>query len=203
MIAQAVGSSTGRSMDAANIRPSALGKVTCSVRCLGVFREEMPGLTPRGYRGKVGAVTTGNASYPPQLRPVTGPLRWVLVAVGTVSVGLGAVGAILPLLPTTPFLLLAVLCFARSSERMHTWLLAHRWFGPYIVNYYAGTMTKRQLVQTLCIMWIGLGVSAYLIGKPVVWIVFAILGTSVSIHLLTLKWQRARTSTAGHSGTGA
>ena len=127
----------------------------------------------------------------------------MLVAVGTVSVGLGAVGAILPLLPTTPFLLLAVLCFARSSERMHTWLLAHRWFGPYIVNYYAGTMTKRQLVQTLCIMWIGLGVSAYLIGKPVVWIVFAILGTSVSIHLLTLKWQRARTSTAGHSGTGA
>lgn len=86
---------------------------------------------------------------------------------------------------------------------MHTWLLAHRWFGPYIVNYYAGTMTKRQLVQTLCILWIGLGVSAYLIGKPVVWIVFAILGTSVSIHLLTLKWQRARTSAAGHSGTVA
>lgn len=148
-------------------------------------------------------MTTGNAPSPAQLRPVTGPLRWVLVAVGSISVGLGAVGAVLPLLPTTPFLLLAVLCFARSSERMHTWLLAHRWFGPYIVNYYAGTMTKRQLVQTLSILWLGLGFSAYFIDKPVVWGVFAALGMCVSIHLLTLKRRRARGEATWHSGEAA
>jgi uncharacterized membrane protein YbaN (DUF454 family) len=47
-------------------------------------------------------------------------------------VGLGAVGAVLPLLPTVPFLLLAAFCFARSSERLHGWLISHPRFGPSI-----------------------------------------------------------------------
>lgn len=58
--------------------------------------------------------------------------RWLWLAGGLVSLALGAAGAVLPLLPTTPFVLLAAFCFARSSRRLHDWLLRHRLFGPLI-----------------------------------------------------------------------
>lgn len=59
----------------------------------------------------------------------------LLVFTGIACVGLGSAGIVLPLVPTTPFLLLAAACFAKSSDRFHAWLLAHRRFGPVIRNY--------------------------------------------------------------------
>ena len=58
---------------------------------------------------------------------------WVLA--GLLFVAIGAIGVVLPLLPTTPFLLVATYCFARSSERLNRWLLSHRIFGPLIDNW--------------------------------------------------------------------
>ncbi|CNI24414.1 MULTISPECIES: DUF454 family protein [Yersinia] len=58
--------------------------------------------------------------------------RWLLIALGWVAVVLATLGVVLPLLPTTPFLLLAAWCFARSSPRFHHWLLYRSWFGSYI-----------------------------------------------------------------------
>ncbi len=59
-------------------------------------------------------------------------VRALLIIIGTISAITGIIGIILPLLPTTPFLLLAAACYARSSERFYNRLLANRWFGPSI-----------------------------------------------------------------------
>lgn len=59
-------------------------------------------------------------------------LKGLLVIVGTVSVALGILGILLPILPTTPFLLLAAICYSHSSERFYVWLLSNRYFGHYI-----------------------------------------------------------------------
>jgi uncharacterized membrane protein YbaN (DUF454 family) len=66
-----------------------------------------------------------------------GPLRVVLLALGFVFVGLAALGVFLPLLPTTPFLLLAAACFAKSSQRFYAALLGNRVFGPLIRDWRA------------------------------------------------------------------
>lgn len=108
-------------------------------------------------------------------------------AVALISLGLGAIGAFVPLLPTTPFLLLSALCFAKASDRLLNYLLGHRIFGSYLHQYYSGEMTLAYKLQTLAVMWLGLIVSAWLIGKPWPWVIFAVIGTGVSIHILTLK----------------
>ena len=62
--------------------------------------------------------------------------KGIFLVAGFGLVGLGTIGIFVPLLPTTPFLLLAAACFARSSERCHRWLLGHRLFGPILKNWH-------------------------------------------------------------------
>lgn len=62
-------------------------------------------------------------------------MRILWAALGLISMGLGFVGIVLPLLPTVPFMILAAFCFARSSERLHLWLLSHPVFGPAITDW--------------------------------------------------------------------
>lgn len=62
-------------------------------------------------------------------------MRWLWAAAGIICVALAAIGILLPLLPTVPFLLLAAFCFARSSERLHARLLQHPTLGPPILDW--------------------------------------------------------------------
>lgn len=76
---------------------------------------------------------------------------WALF--GVLALALGAAGAVLPLLPTTPFLLLAAFGFARSSPRLHRWLLAHRTFGPLIRNWHEhGSIDRRTKVVSMVVI---------------------------------------------------
>ena len=118
------------------------------------------------------------------------PLRkGLLMAAGIIAVGLGTIGVFLPLLPTTPFLLLAAACFIRSSDRLYTWLIHHRWFGSYIRHYREHrAITRRAKVVTLVMLWSVIGYSALAVAT--VWwlrVVLGVIAAGVTLHLLHLK----------------
>mgnify|MGYP001073412573 CR=1 FL=1 len=115
--------------------------------------------------------------------------RYFLTAAGFVAVGLGLLGIFVPLLPTTPFLLLAAACWMRSSQRLHDWLLHHRWFGDYVRNYVEYRAVRpRARVVTLALLWGVIGAAA--LTAVTSWWVRALLGVvavGVTVHLLQLK----------------
>ncbi|MCL2528429.1 MAG: YbaN family protein [Defluviitaleaceae bacterium] len=71
----------------------------------------------------------------------TGPKKYAYIIVGLLSLGIGAVGVVLPLVPTTPFVLLAAICFGKSSHRLHTWFTSTRLYKKNI----EGMITKKAL----------------------------------------------------------
>lgn len=123
--------------------------------------------------------------------------RGLLVAAGLVCVGLGLIGVVVPVLPTTPFLLLAAACFLRSSDRLHRWLLGNRVFGEYLRRYREGEgLPLSSKVATLVLLWASLGASAFFAVPPRLWwvrfLLFAV-GVGVTIHVLCIKTRREPT----------
>jgi uncharacterized protein len=114
--------------------------------------------------------------------------RWMLITAGMICVGLGAIGVILPGLPTTPFLLLAAYCFARSSEHFHGWLVNHRWLGSYVRNFEEGRgMTRPAKATTVLIIWLSFGVTIVFF-VPVVWgqVGMVLMAVTVSVYIMRL-----------------
>lgn len=88
-------------------------------------------------------------------------LKSLLIIIGTLSLGLGILGILVPGLPTTPFLLLTAGLYARSSPRLHRWMLNHPTIGRYIKKYREnGGMTKRQKIYSITLMWLMISISA-------------------------------------------
>jgi len=84
--------------------------------------------------------------------------RWLLRTAGFLFLGLGAVGVVVPGLPTTPLVLVAAACFARSSPRLHRWLLANRVFGPLIRNWQEHRSISPRARRTAISMIVAVGV---------------------------------------------
>ena len=118
--------------------------------------------------------------------------RYTLIACGTLSVILGIIGIFLPILPTTPFLLLAAACYGRSSDRLHRWLLNNRWFGPYLKDYSEGRgLPLRLKILTILTLWLVIGFTA-LILVSALWLrisLFTIM-VAVTVHLVMIKTSR-------------
>ena len=96
-------------------------------------------------------------------------VRVLLVIAGWLSVCLGVVGIVLPVLPTTPFMILAALCFSRSSPRFHSWLLNNRIFGPIISDWQSNKcMRKKVKMRALVIIAITFFISIMIV--PLLWV---------------------------------
>lgn len=114
--------------------------------------------------------------------------KYLFIFLGSISLGLGSIGIILPLLPTTPFLLLAAYFYLRSSKKLYVWLLNHRIFGIYIysyINFHAIDLKTK--ISALSLLWLSLTISIILINKLLVTLILLIIGLSVSLHILSLK----------------
>jgi uncharacterized membrane protein YbaN (DUF454 family) len=112
-------------------------------------------------------------------------MKIFLILVGWIAVVLGVLGIFLPLLPTTPFLLLASACFARGSTRMHHWLQTNRVFGNYLRNYENGHgIPLRAKLWILVFMWCSLGYSMWKLQHlSMLQILLVAIGVCVTIYL--------------------
>jgi hypothetical protein len=114
------------------------------------------------------------------------PARIFLITGGTISVALGVLGVFLPLLPTTPFLLLAAACYARSSEKLYDWLLGNRWFGRYIRNYREGNgIPLRRAAVAIALLWLTIGYTA-IVAVSLWWVrlILVAIAGGVTVHLV-------------------
>lgn len=114
--------------------------------------------------------------------------KYLLIIMGTISLILGTVGIFIPILPTTPFLLLASSCYIRSSKKLYDWLIKHKVFGKYIYNYLVHKSVKKSAkITALTLLWLSLGVTIYLMKNFYISFILILIGTAVSIHIISLK----------------
>lgn len=114
--------------------------------------------------------------------------RILLLVAGWLLLALGAVGILVPVLPTTPFVLVAAGCFSFASPKMYALLLKSRFFGPYVENY----RTKQGVpvdakVRGIVMLWVLLLISMIAMHKLWLTALLLVVGTAVTIHLLMLK----------------
>jgi uncharacterized membrane protein YbaN (DUF454 family) len=122
--------------------------------------------------------------------------KHLLIAAGLLSLALGIVGIFLPLLPTTCFLLLATYFFARSSPRLHAWLLNHRVLGRRIRLYIEHkSVTKNTKIVALATLWSSIILSIVLVDWLVVRAILLLVAIGVSAHLLLLRTYRPEENT--------
>jgi hypothetical protein len=115
--------------------------------------------------------------------------HFLLIVGGTLFVALGVIGILVPVLPTTPFLLLAAVCYAKSSQRFYDWLMTNRVFGSYIRNYREGRgISIAHKIVSISLLWLTIGYSAgFAVSQW--WLKLILLGIAagVTLHLVRVK----------------
>jgi uncharacterized protein len=140
--------------------------------------------------------------------PLAGPLRprwqralWLLA--GALALATGIVGIVLPLLPTTPFVLLAALCFSRGSARLERWLLDHPRFGPLVRNWRAHHAIPLRAKQTAWVMMaLGSAWAGWLLPAAIAWLPAAIC-LAVGVWMARLPSRAPAPAAAAEAGQPA
>lgn len=119
--------------------------------------------------------------------------KYIFIAVGGFSLFLGILGIFLPLLPTVPFLLLTAYCFARSSERLYSWLMQHKTFGSYIYHYQTyRAVTRKTKVLATSFLWISLVLSMILLQEIFYCLLLTLIGMCVTFYIFSLQTLQER-----------
>ncbi|MCJ2533065.1 MAG: YbaN family protein [Candidatus Thermoplasmatota archaeon] len=115
--------------------------------------------------------------------------RLLWTTAGTLSLAVGVVGIILPVLPTTPFVLIAAACYLRGSKRMYDKLVKNRYFGGYLRDYMEGRgMSKRATIVSMSSLWILILLSVvFATNDLIIRAVLIVVAIAVTIHLLRLR----------------
>ena len=121
-------------------------------------------------------------------------LRITLIIIGTISTGIGIVGIFLPILPTTPFFLLAAACYLRSSKRFHHWLLNNRFFGIYVKTYVEGKgMPLKLKILAIALIWIAIGVLVgFVVEGLVIRVILVLIHIGVTIHIILVRPRKGK-----------
>ncbi len=116
-------------------------------------------------------------------------LKMLLIISGFFFLGLGVIGAFLPIMPTVPFILLSAACFARGSDKYYQWLISHKLFGPHIIRYREGKgVSKRLKISSIIMLWISLSVSTLLfIHNNYLRVFFLLILILITLHILRIK----------------
>lgn len=123
-------------------------------------------------------------------------VRSVLVFTGTLSVLLGIMGIFLPILPTTPFLLLAAACYARSSDRFYNGLINNRVFGSYIRNYREGRgVPFRVKMISITFLWSAISFSIlFAVSDVIIRLILIVIAIAVTLHIASIRNRRKEKS---------
>ncbi|AEF55286.1 YbaN family protein [Marinomonas posidonica] len=113
--------------------------------------------------------------------------KYLFLLLGWLSLITGIIGIYLPLLPTTPLVLLAAWCFSKSSERFHSWLMNHKFFGPIVRDWQSEDgIPKRSRNRAIIFMWLGMSISMLIVYRFWATVGLISIGVCVSIYLLRL-----------------
>jgi len=115
--------------------------------------------------------------------------KYVFITIGSMSVALGFIGIFLPLLPTTPFLLLGAACYIKGSPALYNWLIEHKILGKYIKGYLDGEgIPLKTKIFSITLMWLLMAYSGIFIVKIIfVRIILFVTAIGVTWHILSIK----------------
>jgi len=119
--------------------------------------------------------------------------RLLINALGFLFLGIGAVGVIVPLLPTTPFVLLAAVLFSYSNRKFHDWLKHSPFFGAYITNFEEKQGVPMSLkIKSIIFVWVSLSISMVALRTLWAFILLSVIGAGVTVHLLMIRTKRQK-----------
>lgn len=115
--------------------------------------------------------------------------RILLITIGTICLGLGAVGIVLPVLPTTPFFLLSLFCYLRSSTRLYNFVLNNKYLSHYVGDYVSGGgIPLKAKKKAIFLIWLTIGTTViFVVKKLILRLMLIIIAACVSAYIWTRK----------------